>query len=144
MLHVVQNHNPNHHLKKKPILEESQPQSNQKSKLEALPEPSLEDLNINNDESQSSSTIIISEKEKKEKEKEEKGVEEIEETTTTEEELKILEGRPNYGKIFSNIVLDKNTRKVGVLACGPPPLVHSVQMETSKIGWHFHKETFAL
>jgi respiratory burst oxidase len=59
--------------------------------------------------------------------------------------LEILEGRPNYAQIFASLCKDGHTPgKVAVLACGPPSLVHSVQTETQKLGWHFHKETFLL
>lgn len=46
--------------------------------------------------------------------------------------------RPNYASLFEKSV----GSRVAVMACGPPPLVASVESCAAAKGFHFHKETF--
>jgi len=53
-------------------------------------------------------------------------------------------GRPNYSDLIVESTADVIAGDVGVFACGPAPMVASVQSEAHKRGFMFHKETFFL
>ncbi|KAF0695233.1 Aste57867_13945 [Aphanomyces stellatus] len=51
-------------------------------------------------------------------------------------------GRPVLDSIVNNERFQKDAR-VGVLACGPAPLVHDAEWHSHACGFDFHKEEFA-